>query len=165
MIFIRDNGLKPFSYDYFQCTMLNFLNFWMLNWCLIFECKILAFPRALSRHIFPRCMGGPNIAAHTLKGTKKCHLKRGKTYLFDTMNLLYSMCSLCSIADLLAQQPAVPTRQLVSFKCLLGFFQCLFVFFNHRYLRTSTNGSIATASAATARKLSQCISSLSSTGW
>ena len=58
-------------------------------------------------------MGGPNIAAHTLIHTKKSTLKRGKTYLYDAMNVLYSMCSISSIADLLAQSPAVPTRNLV----------------------------------------------------
>ena len=58
-------------------------------------------------------MGAPKTAAHTLCPTKKSTLKRGKTYLFDAMNLLYSLCFISAIADLLVQQPAVPTRDLV----------------------------------------------------
>lgn len=59
-------------------------------------------------------MGGANIAANTLIKTSMSRLKRGKTYLFDAMNLLYSMCYISAISDLLQQKPAVPTRQIVS---------------------------------------------------
>ena len=45
--------------------------------------------------------------------TKKSTLKRGKTYLYDVMNVLYSMCSISAIVDLLTQRPTVPTRNLV----------------------------------------------------
>ena len=59
-------------------------------------------------------MGGPGIAKHVLKKTVKSALKRGHTYLFDAMNILYSMCSIAAIVDLLSQVPAIPTRQIVS---------------------------------------------------
>ena len=60
-------------------------------------------------------MGGTNIAAHALVRSRKSALKRGKTYLFDAMNVLYSMCSISAIADLIAQKPSIPTRQIVSY--------------------------------------------------
>ena len=59
-------------------------------------------------------MGVTDIAAKTLIRTKKSALKRGKTYIYDAMNILYSMCCMSAISDLLAQKPAVPTRHLVS---------------------------------------------------
>ena len=142
--------------------------------CLMFHMLL-----QLHYHYFHACfasyifsdMGGPKIASHTLKGTKKCLLKRGKIYLFDCMNLLYSLCCLSSIADLLVQIPAVPTRQLVSLSVyhLSGFCACIcillcLIFFYIRYLRTLTNGTRFTASVAKERNLKQCVSSLSSTG-
>ena len=61
-------------------------------------------------------MGGPGIAAHTLNRAKKSALKRGKVYAYDAMNLLYSMCYISDIADLLNQSPPVPTREIVGFE-------------------------------------------------
>ena len=58
-------------------------------------------------------MEGDGIARHTLNGYKKSVLKRGETYVYDTMNLLYSMCFVSSIEDLLNQSPPVPTREIV----------------------------------------------------
>lgn len=58
-------------------------------------------------------------AQHALRKDKKSRLKRGVAYVYDTMNVLYSMCSIAAIADLLQQEPAVPTRELVDlFLCL-----------------------------------------------
>ena len=49
----------------------------------------------LSTHVNPyffedfcKKMGGTNIAAHALVRSRKSALKRGKTYLFDAMNVL-----------------------------------------------------------------------------
>lgn len=58
-------------------------------------------------------MGGDGIAKHVLVKTKECALKRGAVYVYDAMNLLYSMCFVSAIADLLLQKPAVPTREIV----------------------------------------------------
>ena len=63
-------------------------------------------------------MGVTKVASHTLSPfSKKCKLKRGPKnyYVFDTMNLLYSMCGISVIADLLMQKPPVPTRETVRF--------------------------------------------------
>ena len=57
-------------------------------------------------------MGIRGIASHTLKPGSA--LKRDKVYVFDLMNVLYSMLGVASIADLLLQSPAVPTREVVS---------------------------------------------------
>ena len=62
-------------------------------------------------------MGGPGIAAHTLNKSKKSALQRGKVYAYDAMNLLYSMCYISGIADLLNQSPPIPTREMVGFEC------------------------------------------------
>ena len=62
-------------------------------------------------------MGGTGVAAHTLVKTKKSNLKRGSTYVFDAMNVLYSMCGVGAISDLLVQKPAVPTREIVCLVC------------------------------------------------
>ena len=70
-------------------------------------------------------MGGDGIACHTLKGGKTSVLKRGKTYVYDTMNLLYSMCFTSSIADLLNQSPPVPTHDIVGFAFYLNFWHSL----------------------------------------
>ena len=52
------------------------------------------------------------VASHTLiQGSK---LKRGKVYVYDLMNLLYSLIGIAEVADLLMQSPAVPTREIVS---------------------------------------------------
>ena len=59
-------------------------------------------------------MGGPGIARHACVKTTKCRLKRNKTYAYDAMNILYSICCLSAIADLLVQKPSVPTREIVS---------------------------------------------------
>jgi len=104
-----------------------------LNAKLMFHCWRLVFPRCAFPHwsdIFSSyfCMGGKNIAQHTLKGTKKCRLKRDKSYLYDCMGFLYIICCLASIADLLAQKPAVPTRELVSLFCACIFNSLTFHF-------------------------------------
>ena len=57
-------------------------------------------------------MGAPGVAAHTLQPGST--LKRGKVYIYDAMNLLYSLLSIAAVSDLLSQCPAVPTRELVS---------------------------------------------------
>ena len=62
-------------------------------------------------------MGVADIASNTLIRAKKSALKRGKTYIYDAMNLLYSMCCISAISDLLGQNPPVPTRSIVS-QCL-----------------------------------------------
>lgn len=61
-------------------------------------------------------MGGNKIASHVLVKSKKktSVLKKGGTYLYDAFNLLYSLCMVAEIADLLGQEPPVPTRELVS---------------------------------------------------
>ena len=93
-----------------------------LNFCRFFH---LFF---LSAHVNPyffenfcKKMGGTNIAAHALVRSRKSALKRGKTYLFDAMNVLYSMCNISAIFDLIAQKPSIPTRQIVSYLCWLCF--------------------------------------------
>ena len=48
-------------------------------------------------------MVGANIAVNTLIKTSMSRLKRGKTYLFDVMNLLYIMCYISVISDFLQQ--------------------------------------------------------------
>ena len=52
-------------------------------------------------------------------------LKRNKAYLFDAMNLLYSMSKVVEIADLLGQNPPVPTREIVSNILCLHLLDCL----------------------------------------
>ena len=59
-------------------------------------------------------MGAPGVVKHTCVSAKKSQLKRDKIYVFDAMNLLYGLCSISVIADLLVQKPAVPTRETVS---------------------------------------------------
>jgi len=63
-------------------------------------------------------MGIGRCAQHTLVKSVKSVLKRNKTYLFDAMNLLYSICKVVEIADLLGQSPPVPTREIVSYDCI-----------------------------------------------
>ena len=60
------------------------------------------------------CMGVTKVAQHALNSTKKCALTRGGTYCNDAFNMLYSLCSLATVADALSQSPPVPTRELVS---------------------------------------------------
>ena len=63
-------------------------------------------------------MGTTKVASHALSPfSKKYKLKCGPKnwYVFDTMNLLYSMCGISVIADLLMQKPPVPTRETVRF--------------------------------------------------
>lgn len=72
-------------------------------------------------------MGATNVASHTLSPfSKKCKLKRGpkNCYVFDTMNLLYSMCGISAIADLLMQKPPVPTCETVRFTLSLSVLFC-----------------------------------------
>ena len=59
----------------------------------------------------------PKLATNVLsKYSTVCKLKRGpkNVYVFDLMGLLYSMCGISAIADLLVQEPAVPTRTQVT---------------------------------------------------
>ena len=102
----------------------------MYNLKFVFFCNFLNLflLRILSAHIyayfvivFEKQMGGNNITAHALVRSKKSALKRGKTYLFDAMNVLYSMSKMSFITDLLAQKPPIPTRQIVSCLCVLCF--------------------------------------------
>ena len=80
-------------------------------------------------------MGGDGIAAHTLNGDKNSALKPGKTYAYDTMNLLYSMCFNSAIAELLNQRPPVPTREIVGlFDYLRSFLNVDSPFFLNTYL-------------------------------
>ena len=76
-------------------------------------------------------IGGPGIAANTLSlCSNVCKLKRGPkyVYVFDLMNLLYSMCCISAIADLLVQRPPVPTRETVCMWC--SFICCLLHLFH-----------------------------------
>ena len=93
--------------------------------------------RILPAHIYAyfvivleKQMRGSNIAAHALVLSKKSALKRGKTYLFNAMNVLYSMSKMSVIADLLAQKPPISKRQMLSCLCVCVFccdYMCVFV--------------------------------------
>ena len=72
-------------------------------------------------------MGIRRCAQHTLVKSAKSRLKRNKTYVFDAMNLLYSLCKVVEIADLLGQSPPVPTREIVSYDCIYVL-NCMHVF-------------------------------------
>ena len=102
-------------------------------------------------------MGVTGIAANTLIRDKKSALKRGKTYVYDAMNILYSMCSISAISDILGQKPAVPTRNIVSRRLLVAFFVpgSPFLFFIHRFLLTSTNGAKRTVLTEQKQALNQ----------
>ena len=58
------------------------------------------------------------VASHTLRPGSV--LQRGKVYVFDCMNLLYSMLGVTAIGDLLMQSPAMPTREVVSLSLSLS---------------------------------------------
>jgi len=63
-------------------------------------------------------MGVTGLAKHTLSAAQKggSDLKRGKVYVHDAMNLLYSLCTSSTMADALSQSPPVPTKELVNNK-------------------------------------------------
>ena len=56
------------------------------------------------------------LAKRTLSPAQKggSDLKRGAVYLYDAMNLLYSLCATSTMADVLSQSPPVPTKELVN---------------------------------------------------
>ena len=70
-------------------------------------------------------MGGPKIAAHAQRPSKDSKLKRGKTYLFDGMGLLYAMATRAEIADALGQTPPTPTRDLARISIVHSYIHAL----------------------------------------
>ena len=71
-----------------------------------------------------------DITDNTLIRSKKSELKRGKTYVYDTMNLLYSMWCISAISDVVSSANMnYCTKSVIIWRVFFLFLTQLFMIF------------------------------------